>query len=90
MLHRSSRSVYEARMHRVLAHIDANLAEDLDLEAFAAVASFSRHRALLEASRYGVSHDDPSITPAPKCRYGACVAIAAQAVLRALSGRRSP
>ena len=41
MVHRSSRSLYEARMHRVLQHIDANISEELDLHALAAVASFS-------------------------------------------------
>lgn len=45
MILRSIRSVYEAGMHRVLARVDARLAEDPDLEALAAVASFYRfHR----------------------------------------------
>jgi AraC family transcriptional regulator len=41
MTHRSSRSIYDARMHRVLEHIDANISEEMDLSALAAVASFS-------------------------------------------------
>lgn len=43
MTHRSNRSVYEARMHRVFQHIDNNIAEELDLNALAKVASFSPH-----------------------------------------------
>lgn len=35
------RAEYERRMHRVLAHIDAHLAEALDLATLAAVANFS-------------------------------------------------
>ena len=31
---------------------------------------------LLEQSRYGISHDDPSITAAEQCRYDACVEVA--------------
>ena len=38
---RESRSEYERRIHRVLAHIDAHLAEPLALESLAAVAHFS-------------------------------------------------
>ncbi|MBA4340937.1 MAG: AraC family transcriptional regulator [Methylibium sp.] len=41
MTHRSSRAVYDARMHRVLQHIDNNIANELDLNALAAVAAFS-------------------------------------------------
>jgi AraC family transcriptional regulator len=37
----ASRRQYEARMHRVQAHIDRHLDEPLDLEALAAVAHFS-------------------------------------------------
>jgi AraC family transcriptional regulator len=37
----ASRRQYEARMHRVQAHIDRNLDRPLDLEALAAVAHFS-------------------------------------------------
>lgn len=36
-----SRSEYERRIHRVVAHIDAHLDEPLDLDALAAVANFS-------------------------------------------------
>lgn len=38
---RSSRAAYEARLHRVLEYIDAHIAETLDLETLAKVASFS-------------------------------------------------
>jgi AraC family transcriptional regulator len=38
---RESRSEYERRIHRVLAHIDAHLGEPLALETLAAVAHFS-------------------------------------------------
>jgi AraC family transcriptional regulator len=31
---------------------------------------------LLEQARYGISHDDPSITAAKQCRYDACVEVA--------------
>ena len=31
---------------------------------------------LLEQPRYGISHDDPSITAAEKCRYDACAEVA--------------
>jgi AraC family transcriptional regulator len=31
---------------------------------------------LLGLARYGISHDDPSITSADKCRYDACVEVA--------------
>ena len=41
MTRRASRHTYEARMHRVLAHIDAHIAQELDLPALAAVAAFS-------------------------------------------------
>ena len=37
----ASRAEYERRMHRVLAHIDAHLADPLDLASLAAVANFS-------------------------------------------------
>ena len=37
----ASRRQYEARMHRVQAHIDRHLDQPLDLEALAAVAHFS-------------------------------------------------
>jgi AraC family transcriptional regulator len=43
MTQRSSRSIYDARMHRVLQHIDNNIADELDLNALAAVASFSSY-----------------------------------------------
>jgi AraC family transcriptional regulator len=36
-----SRSTYEARMHRVLEHIERHVDQPLDLEALAAVANFS-------------------------------------------------
>lgn len=38
-----SRQEYERRMHRVLAHIDAHLAEPLDLPTLAGVAHFSAY-----------------------------------------------
>lgn len=38
---RASRSEYERRIHRVIAHIDRHLDESLDLDALAAVANFS-------------------------------------------------
>lgn len=41
MTRRDSRSIYEARMHRVLQHIDANISDELDLNTLAEVASFS-------------------------------------------------
>jgi AraC family transcriptional regulator len=41
MLPRDSRSEYERRIHRVVAHIDAHLDEPLALETLAAVAHFS-------------------------------------------------
>ncbi|MCP5150618.1 MAG: AraC family transcriptional regulator [Ectothiorhodospiraceae bacterium] len=37
--------------------------------------------ALLRAPRYGISHDDPSITDAARCRYDACVEVEASAQL---------
>ncbi len=43
MTRRSSRSIYEARIHRVLRYIDANIAGNLDLGTLASVASFSPH-----------------------------------------------
>lgn len=36
---------------------------------------------LLEQARYGISHDDPSITAAEQCRYDACVEVAADFVV---------
>jgi len=41
MLSRDSRAEYQARMHRVLAHIDTHLDEPLDLATLAGVAHFS-------------------------------------------------
>ncbi|HEY4956550.1 MAG TPA: helix-turn-helix domain-containing protein, partial [Caldimonas sp.] len=38
---RDSRSEYERRIHRVMAHIDTHLDQPLDLDALAAVANFS-------------------------------------------------
>ncbi len=35
---------------------------------------------LLDAPRYGISHDDPSITSPQQCRYDACVEVAADFV----------
>lgn len=37
----SSRSLYVARIHRVTDHIDAHLAEPLDLAVLASIAHFS-------------------------------------------------
>src|SRR5712664_4336900 len=37
----SARAVYEARMHRVLEHIDRHLDEPLELDTLAKVANFS-------------------------------------------------
>ena len=34
-----------------------------------------RENALLEQARYGISHDDPSITEPDRCRYDACVEV---------------
>lgn len=42
MVSRNSRSEYERRMHRVIAHIDEHLDQALDLNALADVAHFSR------------------------------------------------
>jgi AraC family transcriptional regulator len=36
---------------------------------------------LLHAPRYGISHDDPSITDAAQCRYDACAEVAADFVV---------
>jgi AraC family transcriptional regulator len=41
MVSRNSRSEYEARMHRVLAYIDAHLADHIELATLADVAHFS-------------------------------------------------
>lgn len=41
MLDGDSRAEYQARMHRVLAHIDTHLDEPLDLATLAGVAHFS-------------------------------------------------
>jgi AraC family transcriptional regulator len=37
------------------------------------VAPWMKANGLLNVARYGISHDDPSITDAGKCRYDACV-----------------
>ena len=130
MTSRNSRSEYERRMHRVVAHIDEHLDQPLDLQTLAEVAHFSpfhfhrlfsawmgetlgdylRRRRLeiavmrlaaqkhggnheceanrpaagdrrlssaprLDRSRYGISHDDPSITAPEQCRYDACAEV---------------
>src|SRR6266571_287841 len=41
MARRDSRSEYDARMHRVLEHIDRRLDQQLELDALARVANFS-------------------------------------------------
>jgi AraC family transcriptional regulator len=42
MVSRNSRSEYERRMHRVIAHIDEHLDQALDLNTLADVAHFSQ------------------------------------------------
>ena len=45
------------------------------------VAPWMQTNGLTGAGRYGISHDDPSVTDPKKCRYDACVAIPRDAVL---------
>lgn len=48
---------------------------------FEQVAPWMRANDLLGRVRYGLSHDDPGITDAAKCRYDACVELAPGAVV---------
>jgi len=45
------------------------------------VAPWMQANGLQNAGRYGISHDDPSVTEALKCRYDACVEVPADLVL---------
>ena len=45
------------------------------------VAPWMKANGLLQAARYGISHDDPSVTAPEKCRYDACVEAPATLVL---------
>ena len=45
------------------------------------VAPWMKTNGLLNVGRYGISHDDPSVTDAAKCRYDACVEAPASMVL---------
>lgn len=45
------------------------------------VAPWMHENGLMSAGRYGISHDDPSVTEAAKCRYDACVEVPVDAVL---------
>jgi AraC family transcriptional regulator len=45
------------------------------------VAPWMQENGLLNAGRYGISHDDPSVTEPAKCRYDACVEVPADMVL---------
>ncbi len=45
------------------------------------VAPWMKANGLMSAGRYGISHDDPSVTNAQKCRYDACVEAPANMVL---------
>lgn len=46
----------------------------------ATIAPWMHANGLSEQSCYGIGYDDPSLTPANKCRYDACVEVAAQFV----------
>ncbi len=64
-----SRAEYDGRMHRVLAHIDKQLDQPLDLETLAEVAHFSRfhfHRLFLAwmGETLGDCGETPSARPA--------------------------
>ncbi|MCL4744453.1 MAG: AraC family transcriptional regulator [Burkholderiaceae bacterium] len=45
------------------------------------VAPWMKANGLMNAGRYGISHDDPSVTDAGKCRYDACVEVPASMAL---------